>query len=191
MESGQTRPVRRTKPRLTPLREDCPLRQEPMMTEFTRMTPRQRSHATYMLDVMQRLEWDFHHTIHKGRRIPAEWAEIARATPHQTKVKVTLDIEADVLKFFKTMGKGHGPRMNDVLKAYMHARIAGVIEGPDTIRQYHAEGGTDRPEWGDISRMMGVAPEDEPVEAMSQAEVFDRAVALMVANRARVAKAMG
>ena len=154
------------------------------MTDFARMTPRQRSHATYMHDVMQRLEFDFHATIHRGRRIPPAWAEIARATPAQTKVKVTLNIEADVLKFFKSMGRGHGPRMNDVLKAFMHARIAGVVEGPDTISQYRDGAEVPRPDWGDFSRMLGRAPEDEPDE-MTPMEMVDRAQALLAANRAR------
>lgn len=154
------------------------------MTELARMTPRQRSHATYMHDVMQRLEWDFHHTLHKGRHIPPAWEEIARATPQATKVKVTLNLEADVLKFFKSMGTGHGPRMNDVLKAFMHARIAGVVEGAETIRQYREGVTLDRPDWGDMSRMMGHVPEEEPVD-MSVGAVIDRAAALMAANRAR------
>jgi uncharacterized protein (DUF4415 family) len=155
-----------------------------MMTDIARMTPRARSHATYMFDVMQRLEWDFHHTIHRARRIPPAWHEIAKETPHQTKVKVTLEVEADVLKFFKSMGRGHGPRMNDVLKAFMHARIAGVLEGAETIRQYREGAAVDRPDWGDMSRMMGGAPEDEPVD-VSPAAVVDRAMALMAANKAR------
>lgn len=153
------------------------------MTDFARMSPRQRSHATYMADVMQRLEWDFHHTIHQSRRIPPEWGEIARATPEHVKLKVTLMVEADVLKFFKSMGRGHGPRMNDVLKAFMHARIAGVVEGPDTIKQYR-EGVLGQPDWGDTSRMLGRVPEDEPDE-MSPTEMVDRAMALLAMNRAR------
>jgi hypothetical protein len=72
--------------------------------------------------------------------------------------------------------------MNDVRQAFMHARIAGVVEGAETIRQYR-EGG-ERPDWGDISRMMGAAPEDEPVD-MSVSAVVDRAATLLAANRAR------
>jgi hypothetical protein len=156
------------------------------MNALTQMSPRQRSHATYMLDVMQRLEWDFHNTIFQGRRIPPAWVEISRATPHQTKVKVTQYFEADVIKFFKSMGTGYGQKMNDVLKAYMHGKIAGVIEGPDTIQQYR--GGAEKPEWGDTSRKMGRTPEDEPLE-MTPTEMMDRAMDLLAANKARLQKA--
>lgn len=82
------------------------------------------------------------------------------------------------------MGTGHGPRMNDVRQAFMHARIAGVLEGAETIRQYREGAAVERPDWGDMSRMMGAAPEDEPVD-MSVSAVVDRAAALLAANRAR------
>jgi hypothetical protein len=151
------------------------------MSDLARMTPRQRSHATYLMDVMHRLEWDFHHTIFRGRRIPPEWTEIARATPRSSKVKCTLDIEADVLKFFKSMGKGHGPRMNDVLRAYMHARIAGVIDGAETIAQYKdglVGDNSPKPAFGDVGRMLGHRVEDEP-EDQSGAAIMERAMQLL------------
>lgn len=135
------------------------------MTDLTKMTPRQRSHHTYLMDVMSRLDWDFHNTIHRAGRIPAEWSEIARATPRHVKTKVTFEVEADVLKFFRAMGKGHGPRMNDVLRAFMHARLAGVVEGAETLAIYRegmAANAGARPAFGDVARMLGVEPEAEP-----------------------------
>ena len=151
------------------------------MQDLTRMTPRQRSHYTYLMDVMSRLEWDFHNAIHRHGRIPQDWAEIAQATPRQTKTKVTFEVENDVLKFFKQMGKGHGPRMNDVLRAFMHARLAGVVDGADTLAIYRegarANAGP-RPEFGDVSRLLGEEPELEPPAEGVRASV-DRALALL------------
>lgn len=151
------------------------------MTELARMTPRQRSHYTYLMDVMSRLEWDFHNAIHRRGRIPPDWSEIATATPRRTKTKVTFEIEDDVLKFFKAMGKGHGPRMNDVLRSFMHARLAGVVDGADSLAIYRegarANAGP-RPEFGDISRMLGAEPELEP-EAQGVRASVDRALALL------------
>ena len=151
------------------------------MTDLARMTPRQRSHYTYMMDVMSRLEWDFHNAIHRRGRIPSEWTDIARTTPRQTKQKVTFEVEADVLKFFKQMGKGHGPRMNDVLRAFMHARLAGVVDGAESLAIYREGAKVNtgpRPEFGDIARMMGEAPEEEP-QAEGYRASLDRALALM------------
>lgn len=34
------------------------------------------------------------------------------------------------------MGPDYGPRINDVLSSYMHARLAGVIRGAETISHY-------------------------------------------------------
>jgi hypothetical protein len=69
-----------------------------------------------------------------------------------------------------------------LLKAFMHTRIAGVIEGAETIAQYRVGG--EEPDWGDVSRMMGQVPEDEP-EVRTPKAMVDRAMALMAANRAR------
>jgi len=156
------------------------------MTDLTRMTPRQRSHYTYLIDVMNRLEWDFHNAIHRARRIPPEWSQIAQTTPRHTKRKVTFEIEENVLKFFRAMGKGHGPCMNDVLRAFMHARLAGVVEGADSLAIYRegAKANTGpRPGFGDVARMKGTEPEAEP-EAQGPRAIMDRAMALLDQARA-------
>ncbi len=155
-----------------------------MIAEIASMTPRQRSHYTYLADVMMRLDWDVHHTIHRGGRIPAEWEEIARETPRRAKRKVTFEVEEDVLKFFRSMGKGHGPRMNEVLRSYMHARIAGVVKGAETLAQYRAGAARNegpRPWFGDSARMLGLEPEEEP-EVMTKEALLDK-IAVLMAGR--------
>ncbi len=106
------------------------------MPDLAKQTPRQRANMAYMMDVMRRLEWDLHNTIELTGRIPEAWHEIAQATPRAAKVKVNLALEADVVKFFKSMGEGYGPRINDVLRSYMHARLAGVIRGAETLAHH-------------------------------------------------------
>jgi len=116
------------------------------MPDLRKQTPRQRAQMTYMMDVMRRLEWDLHNSIEMTGRIPEAWHEIAQATPRAEKAKVTLRLEGDVVKFFKSMGPDYGPRINDVLKSYMHARLAGVIRGAETIAHYRRrEDGLDGP----------------------------------------------
>ena len=137
------------------------------MANLGKLTARQQAHYGYMADVMRRLEWDLHNTIELTGRIPPEWQEIAQSTPERAKVNVTLGIEEDVLRFFKSMGKGHGPRINAVLKSYMHARLAGVIRGAETISHYRRRqdgfGGT-KPAFGETGAMEG-APWPEEAEA--------------------------
>ena len=106
------------------------------MTDLKHQTPKQRRHFTYMMDVMRRLEWDLHNTVEAAGRIPHEWHQIAQATPQVAGVKVNLRMDADVVKFFKSMGTGYGPRINDVLKSYMHARLAGVIQGAEALNHH-------------------------------------------------------
>ena len=128
-----------------------------------RQTPKQREHTTYMMDVMRRLEWDLHNAVELTGRIPEEWHEIAGATPRAAKVKVNLSLEADVLRFFRSMGEGYGPRINDVLKSYMHARLAGLIRGAETRNHYRRRAqefsGT-KPAFGEVAALFGEAWED-------------------------------
>ena len=130
--------------------------------DLKKQTPKQRKHYSYMMDAMQRLEWDLHHHIEATSRIPFEWHEIAKRRGPQPKVKVTMRLDTDVLRFFKSMGAGHLPRMNEVLVSYMQARLAGVIRGAETIDHFrHAEENFPspmRPMWGDVDRSLGDAP---------------------------------
>ena len=166
-------------------RKLAPENPEARMSDLAKMTPRQRSHYTYLMDVMSRLDWDFHNTIHRAGRIPGAWADIAQATPRQTKQKVTFEVEADVLKFFRAMGKGHGPRMNDVLRAFMHARLAGVVEGAESLAIYREGKRVNAgplPQFGDVARMMGQEPEPEP-KAGGVQSVLERAMETLAKGR--------
>lgn len=146
------------------------------MPNLKKQTPKQRAHMTYMMDVMRRLEWDLHNTIELTGRIPEAWHEIAAATPRSARVKVNLSLEADVVKFFKSMGEGYGPRINDVLRSYMHARLAGVIRGAETVAHFRRRAELHdgpKPAFGDLEREMGEDWVDEgpPVVEASRAKM--------------------
>ncbi len=132
------------------------------MPDLSKLTAPQRANYHYMADALRRLEWDLHNVIEATSRIPLEWHEIARERTPRRKVKVTLLLEDDVVKFFKSMGAGHGARMNEVLRVFMHGRLAGVIRGADTIDYFKRGRGVHdgaRPMWGDTGRILdGDAP---------------------------------
>lgn len=107
-----------------------------------------RAHFEYMAAVMERLEWDLHNTIALTDRIPDTWHEIAEAPPRSPLEKVTLKLDRDVLRFFRSMGPGYGPRINDVLRSYMHARLAGVIRGAETLPRFRDRDAWDGPKPG-------------------------------------------
>jgi uncharacterized protein (DUF4415 family) len=161
------------------------------MPDLKKQTPRQRAQMTYMMDVMRRLEWDLHNTIELTGRIPAEWHEIATATPRSVKQRVCIALEADVLKFFRSMGEGYGPRINDVLRSYMHARLAGVIRGAETLAHYRereeAHAGP-KPQFGDWAREVGLDWEDDGprVEQAARAVVQEAAQKAVAEGEERV-----
>ncbi|MEM9797984.1 MAG: BrnA antitoxin family protein [Pseudomonadota bacterium] len=122
--------------------------------------PRQREHMNEMMAAMARFEWDMHDTVARAGRLPPEWREIweGRGAP---KERVTLRLDRDVVRFFRSMGDGYGPRMNAILRAFMQARLAGLIEHGDLTEKY-------REDW------MG---QPRPTEAAHRAEV-ERTLAL-------------
>ena len=106
------------------------------MAGLRRQSAKQREYTSYMFEVMERLEWDLHNTIELTGRIPEEWHEIASRPPVPALAKVTLRLDKDVLAFFRRMGTDYGPRINDVLKSYMYARLTGRLRGAETVDHF-------------------------------------------------------
>ena len=104
-----------------------------MPIDPTKMTKTERQNFFYGVDALRMIEHDIHDSLWDIRGCPAEWHEIwqqeDRRDPKRQRVTIALD--ADVVKFFKALGQGYQPRMNRVLRAFMHMRLAKVIEGPD------------------------------------------------------------
>ena len=146
--------------------------------EAEKLRGKKAEHFHYMADAMRRLEWDLHHTIEATSRVPEEWHEIAQEEPRVGTERVGLRLDRDVVKFFRSMGLGYGPRINRVLRAYMHARLAGVIRGPETAPQFRVGLAGERPLWGETAQAMGVG--DGPDAAEREVEAMAR-----VAERVR------
>lgn len=62
-----------------------------------------------------------------ARLLPDTWAEVRTEGP-PPQVEVTLEVDQDVLRFFRALGPGHAARMNLVLRLFMQARLAGSLE---------------------------------------------------------------
>ncbi|MBS0644622.1 MAG: BrnA antitoxin family protein [Acetobacteraceae bacterium] len=52
----------------------------------------------------------------------ADWATDLVFDVREPKLAVSLRLDADVLRFFRGFGAGYQTRINEVLKAFMHAR---------------------------------------------------------------------
>lgn len=78
------------------------------------------------------LETDLRWGLEGSVRIPAAWHEIAQGPAVPPKDKLTLKLDADVLRFFRAMGRGYTSRINAVLRTFMLARLAEVVKArPD------------------------------------------------------------
>ncbi len=92
-----------------------------------------RAHYHHLASTLRSLEEDLRWGMEGSERIPAEWHAIAQADTPPLKKQVTLRLDADVLAFFRSMGAGHLTRMNAVLRAFMHGRLAGVVKGAEAV----------------------------------------------------------
>lgn len=139
-----------------------------------RMRGKAAAHYHYMADAMRRLEWDLHHKIEATGRVPVEWHEIAQEEGRVGTERIGLRLDKDVLRFFRSLGLGYGPRINRVLRTYMHARLAGVIRGAETAPQFRVALAGERPLWGETAAALGEGegPDDaeRAVEARARME---------------------
>ncbi|MGP9803535.1 BrnA antitoxin family protein [Paracoccus sp. NSM] len=130
---------------------------------ITKAEAARRANYHYMADAMRMLEWDLHSTILSRMRIPEEWHRIAQERGRVAKTRVTLRLDADVVAFFRSMGPDWQARVNRIVSAWMHARLAGLIEGAETM-DYLARRDSEgldgpRPEFGDLQRAFDEALE--------------------------------
>ncbi len=88
-----------------------------------------------MIAMLERFHWDMAHTATRERHLPDEWREVWQERSSK-KRKVSLYVDDDVYRLFKSMGAGMGPRMNIVLGAFVRARLAGLLEGEDLLEEY-------------------------------------------------------
>lgn len=120
-----------------------------------KMTKTERLHWSYGIDALSMIEHDLHHRLSALTELSPEWHHIWEDKDRRDgkRTRVTAAFDADVVKFFKAMGPGYQHRMNRVLRAFMHMRLAKLIEGPDTtdyilMPEEVLKEGT-RPTWGD------------------------------------------
>ncbi len=159
----------------------------------TTQTKRERSDTWAMIDAFRKVETDLHHRLIEMRTIPPDWDGIheRRAERHPKRMKVTANFDADVVRFFKGLGPGYQWRMNEVLRAYVHGRMAKIVKGPDTTDYIlHPERIPDEPEfweWGQAEASLKPPPAPTPTSpqaARAEAEAAARAEA----DRARISE---
>tara|TARA_R110002051_G_scaffold36609_5_gene79308 strand:- start:2279 stop:2680 length:402 start_codon:yes stop_codon:yes gene_type:complete len=93
-----------------------------------KMTPKQKSQYTDFVNQMRDTILVFRNPALVKSLMPSEWRDLARKEVPK-KERVTLRIDADVLRFFRKLGNGYQAEVNGVLRAFMLARLAEVL-GP-------------------------------------------------------------
>lgn len=132
-----------------------------MTKDITDMTLAERREYQLGLDAMRQIEYDIHSVLGRTKAIPQDWHQIDTLEDHRhpTTTRITIRLDSDVVKFFRSMGTGYQPRINRVLRAFMHMRKAKIVEGPDTTDYITAPNRIQstlpqrRTEWGDHNRM--------------------------------------
>ena len=84
-----------------------------------------------LAQTLRGLEEDLRWGLEGSVRIPEAWRQIALEPAVPGKVPVTIRVDEDVAKFFRAMGRGYLTQMNRVLRAFMEARLAGVVKGAE------------------------------------------------------------
>ena len=62
--------------------------------------------------------------------VPDAWREVWQAREAPARDHVSLRVDRDVVRFFRSLGPGYGGRMNRVLRAFVLAQVAGYVRGP-------------------------------------------------------------
>lgn len=118
-----------------------------------KLTEKQRAHYRFFHDQMMQFEWDLRHAVWQGLVLPGEWHEVLKAGPKPEKTRVTIRLDADLVRFFRALGPGWQTQLNRVVRAFVMARLAGIVEGPESL-DAALEGLHERPALGTSERMM-------------------------------------
>lgn len=87
--------------------------------ERKRTKAEERAHSELLLELSELDVW-MEQFRKKEDLIPEDWSEVEAAAPViRKKEKVTLSVDADLLRWFRAMGRGYQGRVNAVLRIYM------------------------------------------------------------------------
>ncbi len=98
------------------------------MSDRKRSKSEERSFARMLADLEEQ-EIAFDRFKRSRSLVPPGWHSVERrAEIKPKKTKLNLALDADMVAWFRALGWSYQPRMNAVLRAYMHAVISKEIE---------------------------------------------------------------
>ncbi len=119
----------------------------------TPLTARQRLQYRFMHDQMLQFEWDLRHAVWDGRIVPEDWHGLLAEEPAGDKTRVTIRLDSDLVKFFRAYGSGWQSLLNSAVRAFVKARLAGLVDGPENMASL-LNGISDRPEIGTFEKIV-------------------------------------
>ncbi len=128
-----------------------------MSGDLKKLTRSERLFYRFFMDAWQQLDWDLRHNIWAQRIVPSEWHEVLKHEPTGGRTRVTLRLDADLVKFFRKMGPGYQTQINRILRAFVKAKMAGFVNGPGNMEEMTlglSERDDLRPQIGDFERIM-------------------------------------
>lgn len=96
-----------------------------------KLTKKERIDWSVLMDTMTMVEYDLLQPVVQFGRIPTDWTTIAKEGVSPAKTRITARFDADVVKFFRSLGPGYQTKMNRVLKSWMLMRVVGLVEGQE------------------------------------------------------------
>ena len=141
------------------------------------MNKTEKMHWGFGVDAIKMMDYELMGYLHEFTALPKDWDDIwqDRDRRDAKRTKITIDLDADVVRFFKGLGPGYQVRINRVLRAFMHFRLAKLIEGPDTMDYVLRpdevlEKARRKPEWGDTDRMVEEAIEGSAAQKAARSK---------------------
>lgn len=81
-----------------------------------------------MVEDLRKLQEDLT-DVWVDRSLPTGWAAIEdREMVKRPKERVTIRLDGEMMKWFRKLGPGYGPRINAILRIYWSALVAGEVK---------------------------------------------------------------
>lgn len=100
--------------------------------DLEKLTTEQKAEYRYFYDAVRKLDWDLRCSIWYRGRIPNEWFELIQGDRRPDRVRVTLRLDEDVVRFFRRQwGKGYQAEVNRVLRSFLKLHLSRIARGED------------------------------------------------------------
>lgn len=85
-----------------------------------------------ILDTMDRQQVEISRNLVTAQALPRDWLTLHHKTPtERAKCKLTVSLDADMVAWYRGLGRGYQKRINAILRGYMLAITSNAIKQGD------------------------------------------------------------